>query len=264
MSAVGTWAWAETTGGRLSRWDRVELLRQGVTAQLAQLPKPWRHALLGENSSIDLPIPPDSAAGRLAEERVRETAAPELYAHCLRTWAFAALFARRDSVQHDPVLLYLACVLHDLGLAKTPSTDDPVACFAVEGAREALELLQSPDLSVDEQRARNVAEAISLHMNVSVPLSMGAEAHLLSKAATLDTVGHFVAQLPVGAVKDVVARWPRDSFGSYLSATIGLQARVRPNSRAAFLANLGFMRWTLANPIDRVTTAATTTNAPGG
>src|SRR5579859_3542935 len=38
-------------------------------------------------------------------------------------------------------------------------------------------------------RARTVAEAISLHLNIAVPARLGAEAHLLSKGVSLDVVG---------------------------------------------------------------------------
>jgi hypothetical protein len=45
-------------------------------------------------------------------------------------------------VAHDPELLYLACVLHDLGLTSAHDGHDAkAACFAVEGARAAHRLL---------------------------------------------------------------------------------------------------------------------------
>ena len=183
MSSVGTWRWAERSGGRLSRRDRGHLLRQGVIARLSRLPAPWRRAVLGKQSPLELPDPPDSALAQMAEERVRELSAPVLYAHCLRTWAFAALFAQRDRVAHDEELLYLACVLHDLGLTSAHDQHDSTAvCFAVEGARAAHELLCRHGQA--ETRAGTVAQAISLHLNIDVPERLGAEAHLLSKGVS--------------------------------------------------------------------------------
>lgn len=250
MSTVGTWAWATETHGRLRRRDQAHLLRQAVVARLALLPGPWRRALLADGASVTLPDPPDSKLARLAEERVREFSTPALHAHCLRTWMFAVLFARRDRIDHDEELLYLACVLHDLGLTDGHDRRDPTAaCFGVEGARAAHDLLCRN--GQPEHRARKVAEAISLHLNVTVPARLGAEAHLLSKGVSLDAVGRGAHRLTGPAVLEVIERLPRDGLGQYIVSAMGKQARARPESRAAFLDRLGFAQLVLANPLDR-------------
>jgi hypothetical protein len=250
MSTVGTWEWAEQTGGRLRRRDRAELIRQGVLAQLSRLPAPWRRRVLGSADPLALPDPPDSAVARAAEERVRELSAPPLYGHCLRTLAFAHLFAQRDRVAHDAELLYLACVLHDLGLTETHDGADPAAeCFAVEGARAAHALVCAHGMT--DERARSVGQAISLHLNIDVPDRLGAEAALLSRGVTLDVVGRRLEQLPAATVEEVVARWPRDGSGAWLIAATKRQAKIRPASRAALLHRLGFAGLVAANPLDR-------------
>jgi hypothetical protein len=250
MSQVGSWEWAQRTGGRLGRADRAELLRQGVLAQLSRLPAAMRRRFVRNTSSVSLPDPPDTALAKEAEERVRELSKPALYGHCLRTWAFAALFAKRDRVDHDEELLYLACVLHDLGLTKAHDGRDPsAACFAVEGARAAHTLLcaqQAP-----EDRARTVAEAISLHLNIHVPERYGPEAVLLSKGVMLDVVGRRIERLPEAAVSEVAVKWPRGGSGELLLADTKRQAKLRPQSRAALLHGLGFTRLVSANPLDR-------------
>lgn len=251
MTTVGTWDWAQQTHGRLRRRDQAELLRQGVLAQLAALPRPWRAHLAGRLDPLALPDPPDSALARAAEERVRELSDPALYGHCLRTWAFSALFASRDRVAHDPELLYLACVLHDLGLTPEHDHRDPsAACFAVEGARAAHAFLG--EHGEPAPRARVVAEAISLHLNVTVPDRLGAEAALLSRGVTLDVVGRRLDRLPRASVAEVVERWPREGSGAFLVSATGHQAQVRPRSRAALLHRIGFARLVRANPLDRV------------
>ena len=144
VSSVGSWAWAEETNGRLRRRDRAELLREGMLARLTLLPGPWRRAALGDHPPAAIPDPPDSALAIEAEEKVRALSSAPLYAHCLRTWAFAALFAARGGVKHDRELLYLACVLHDLGLTEAHTCQDKTAqCFAVEGARAARDFLRT-------------------------------------------------------------------------------------------------------------------------
>jgi hypothetical protein len=250
MSAVGTWGWAQRTHGRLSRRDRAHLLRQGVLARLGRLPASLRRGVIGDDASLVLPDPPDSPLSLLAEERVRELSDPALHAHCLRTWAFAVLFAQRDRIAHDEELLYLACVLHDLGLTTAHDQRDPTAaCFAVEGARAAHELLCGQGEA--EDRAVTVAEAITLHLNVSVPKRLGAEAHLLSKGVSLDTIGRRLQRLGGARVRDVNERWPREGFAEHLVSATTRQAKVRPQSRSALLDRLGFAGLLRANPLDR-------------
>jgi hypothetical protein len=248
-TTVGTWAWAARTDGRLRRRDRAELLRQGVVARLSRLPAPLRRAVV-DGRSLTVPDPPDSSVARAAEERLRELSDPPLVGHCLRTWAFAALFAQRDGVEHDAELLYLACLLHDLGLTGAHDGRDPTAaCFAVEGARAAHMLLR--EHGEPENRARTVAEAISLHLNIAVPARLGAEASLLSRGVSLDVVGRRLGRLNPAAVTDVIARWPRDGSGELLVSATRRQAEARPQSRAAMLHRVGFARLVSANPLDR-------------
>jgi hypothetical protein len=244
---IGTWEWAEATHGRLSRRERATLIRQAVLARLSRM---WvaRGGGLAEEAA-GLPDPPDTALARDAEQRVRELSPPALHGHCLRTWAFSALFAQRDRVVHDPELLYVACVLHDLGLTEAHDGRDPTAaCFAVEGARAAHGFMCGR--GEPEPRARTVANAISLHLNVAVPDRLGAEAALLSKGVTLDAIGARLDRLPRSAVAQVVDLWPRDGSGALLVRATRRQAECRPQSRSALLDALGFARLVEHNPLD--------------
>ncbi len=244
---AGSWEWAQATHGRLGRRDRATLIRQGVLARVSRLPRPWRAQL--HQAALALPAPPDSALAREADECVRELSAPALYGHCLRTWAFSALFAQRDGTRHDPELLYVACVLHDLGLTEAHDGRDPTAsCFAVEGARAAHAFMCAR--GEPQERARSVANAISLHLNVTVPQRFGAEAALLSRGVMLDVVGRRLEQLPRASIAQVIARWPRDGSGEALLAATKRQAQLRPHSRAALLHRLGFAALVSANPLD--------------
>jgi hypothetical protein len=250
MSYVGTWRWAEETGGSLRTQDRIRLVGQGVAARLARIPSEWRSKIVGENASLTLPRAPDSALAREAEERARELSSGALYGHCARTWAFAALFAQRDRIKHDEELLYVACMLHDLGLTETHWDRDPHAhCFAVEGARAAQTLVLGHGAS--DERARRVAEAISLHLNVSVPARLGVEAHLLSKGVSLDVVGRRLHQIPPPSTRGVNERWPRHGFAGELAASTTKQAHLRPRSRSALLNKLGFIELINGNPLER-------------
>ena len=250
MSAVGTWSWAESTNGRLGRRDRWNQLRQAVLARLVGMPTRWRAKIVPDHGSLTLPDPPESSMARVAEDYVREVSTPELHGHCQCSWLFATLFAQRDRAPYDTELLYLACLMHDLGLTDAHNGRDPTAaCFAVEGARAAHAMLAEHDIPAE--RARIVAEAISLHLNISVPERLGAEAHLLSKGVSLDAIGRHAHQLPRRPVGEVIDRWPRNGFDDQLAAATRTQAQARPHSRAAFLWQMGFDGLVRANPLDR-------------
>jgi hypothetical protein len=250
-NAVGTWSWAQRTHGCLRRRDRIELARQAVLARLERIPRRWRKSLLDESRPPRLPDPPDSDLARAAEAHLHDTSHPGLYAHCMRTWLFATLFADRDRLEHDEELLYLACVLHDLGLTDAHDRRDPSAeCFAVEGARAAHRLVCADGES--EDRARLVAEAITLHLNITVPARLGAEAHLLHRGAWLDVAGRSAHRLPPDTLRAIVRCWPRDQLAESLLAANAAQASARPRSRAAFLQGLpGVARVIAANPLDQ-------------
>jgi hypothetical protein len=81
-----------------------------------------------------------------------------------------------------------------------------------------------------EERARKVAEAISLHLNVTVPARLGAEAHLLSKGVSLDVIGRRLHQIPA-------------------ATTMTKQAQLRTQSRSALLHQLGFVKLIKGNPL---------------
>lgn len=248
MSYVGTWDWVAETEGTLRRRDRIRLIGQGVSARLTRIPSQWRSRLFGEHASLAPPEPPDSNLAREAEERVRELSSPALYGHCARTWAFAELFAQRDQAKHDSELLYLACMLHDLGLTpKHCGRDEHAKCFAVEGARAAHVLVREAGAS--EDRARKVAEAISLHLNITVPARLGIEAHLLSKGVSLDVVGRRLHQISPPMMHSVDARWPRGGFAAELAAATTRQAQLRPGSRSGLLHKLGFVKLIEGNPL---------------
>jgi hypothetical protein len=248
---LGTWEWTERTGGRLGRIERLGQLSQAIAGQMAGALPPFAGHRGGRawDRLPELPTPPDSALARSADELVRDLSSPALHGHCLRTWLFAAAFADLERLGHDPELLYIACLLHDLGLTEAHNgRDADASCFAVEGARVAHAFICRQG---EEQMARDAANAISLHLNIKVDLSDGAEAVLLHRAARLDAGGLGLGDLPRQTTAEIVARWPRDGFADELAAAIHGQAERRPQSRAALLNRIGLRRLILTNRLDQ-------------
>jgi hypothetical protein len=247
---TGTLAWARATGGALDRRARFEQLRHAVLARLAAL-GPERRRRAGLPDGIELPErEPDSSLCRDALDLCRETSSAALVGHCLRTWLFATLFAGRDDVAHDDEVLYIACLLHDLGL--TPGhwqRDKRARCFAVEGAFAAERFcLERGEAS---GRAAQIAEAIVCHLNVRVPLECGPETRLLHAGVGLDAVGRRAGEFGSDSVDAVLARHPRVGLADELCELTARQAKVRPESRIGLLTRLGFRGLVRGNPLDR-------------
>ena len=230
---VGSLAWAQRTRGRLGTGDRVRLLAQALLARAGGLlPRRGR-------APIDLGAlrVPDSALATAAADHLASVAEPWLVNHCWRTYAWGWLHAAAERRALDEEALFVAALLHDLGLTATP--DPAFHCFAVEGAMAAARFLEAQGAPQD--RRDRVADAISLHMNATVPPAAGAEAHLLHEGAAMDVVGARLDEVADPARQEVLARHPRLAMKAALVEQLKRQSALRPDSRAAFLCRLGFI-----------------------
>ena len=239
----------------MSTGDRFAAIRAAAVEQLRMLPKPWRRSL-PVDPAVALPAtPPAGEIARASYERAEDVSSPGLLGHCMRTWLFGELAAESDGIEHDEELLYVACMLHDLGLTDAHRGVDPRAhCFAVEGAFAAEDFLAARAWA--PARTEAVAEAIALHINVTVPPERhGAEAHLLNVGAGIDVAARGLWRLPRPLVTEVLSRHPRDGFTEEFIGLLEEQARARPDARLALFWRLGFRRWIERNPLDTAESA---------
>lgn len=183
---------------------------------------------------------PDSAVAVAAQRLCESASSPALFAHCLRTYAWAALLGQRAKQRVDSELLFVASLLHDLGLtAHAPPTPD-APCFAVSGARAAHNFLLKQGLAAE--RAQRAAECISLHMNPYVPEEHSHEAQLMAAGAALDAVGSRKHELPSNLREAVLERYPHAGFGIELQCCMRAHIGAWPSTRAAFIEkNFGFL-----------------------
>jgi hypothetical protein len=252
---VGTNAWAAVSRGALVGSERIRLTVEAVVAQLSLMPERVR-ARLGLTgtrsrgpSAADIRFP-DSAIARGASEHSRALSPPWLFNHCLRTYVWGALLARGNGIRFDEELFFVACALHDLGLTDAHRfVDATCECFAVEGARAAHAFAVANGR--DAEWSDRMSEAISLHLNVRVAVHQGAEAHLLHEGASLDVIGARHSEIPDETLATVLRDHPRLGFQEQLVVLFKEQSRRRPQSRAAFLASIGFIGMIRSSPLDR-------------
>lgn len=241
---VGTNGWAVLGGGVRPR-DRVRLVGQMLMDQMTLLPRRVRRRLGLSDRRFRHVDPdavpfPDSAIVLQAVEQARRLSEPWLFNHCMRTYVWGGLLAQMDRIAFDAEMLFVASVLHDLGLtAEHWCRDARCSCFAVEGAQAARRF--AVEQGWGPAQVDRLAEAICLHMNVRVSLRHGAEAHLLHAGAALDVVGARIRQLGASVVVAVLERYPLMNFKNQMAGAMQRQADARPTSRAAFLARWGFI-----------------------
>lgn len=237
-------AWGRSRGGALSRSERFVFARDTVMATLGfELRRGLSRLGIGDRRQIELALSeiplPDTPTARAVVDLCAEASSPALLAHCHRTYLWAALLGHRDGVRHDAELLYVASLLHDLGLTAAHGPGPGVACFAVAGAEAAERFLLARGESGG--RAASLAEAIVRHLDPVVGLEAGAEAHLLRQGAGLDVVGLRFHEIARPTREAVLTRHPWQGLTAELAATMTNEARERPASRMATLCRLGFV-----------------------
>lgn len=235
---VGSIGWTRRTRGRLGHRDMGRVAALGVELQLRALGARAaarlglrRERLAG--ISVAALAAPETAITRTAAERC--AALPSyLAAHSHRTWLWGALLAAHDRIPYDAETLFVACLLHDTGLA---TQNEVTHCFTLTGAEAAA--ADTDRAGVDPARSEQIVNAITLHMNPYVGRRHGAEAHLLNAGAALDVTGARRWQIPDGLASDVLASHPRMGFTARFDARLRSHAAAAPSCRAAFLYRFG-------------------------
>ena len=211
--------------------------------------------------------PPDTAAARAALEVARRYCSPALLAHSLRSWMFALAFAeveglgggptepvparrevRRDgrATGIDEELLYVAALVHDLGL--TPAFDAVRVPFETAGGEVGWVLAAGAGWA--PHRRDRVVEVVERHMLPSVDAADDPEGHLLEIATGLDISGARPDALPEPFLREVLAAHPRGDLAAEFGACLLAQAARKPGSQAARIVASGLEARLVANPLE--------------
>jgi hypothetical protein len=254
--SIGTRAWRDRTGGALSRRERLEHQAAALVSLTADLSSRVRvrWAAGAQGLVVDV-VPPETALVRAATAWAEEVHEPWLLRHSLRTWVFGHLLGQLDGIDFDPDALYLACLLHDVGLTaacRVPQGDIGAGCrcFAVHGAHVSEEKLL--ELGASPLLASEVADAIGMHLNASVSVESGGPAHLVNQGAALDVVGVRASDVGRKLIDEVIARYDRTGFAIELLAAVRAENAERPTSRMASFFGIGMGPAIRLNPLNRM------------
>jgi len=195
-------------------------------------------------SRLGMPVP-DSALARRARELITDVAAPVLVNHSVRCYAWAVDLARHDRLEFDPEILYIAAVLHDIGLVPAY---DLGGDYAVDGAIAAERL--AVEAGEPKPRARAIHDAIALHNDEHMPPEPAAEVVLLWDATGVDVTGERFADVGSAIITPLLAAYPRLDFKREFAARFADQVSRKPTSRAAEMAAGGILEEIAQAPFD--------------
>lgn len=139
-----------------------------------------------------------------AIEYAREHSEPYLFNHVMRSWLFSAVIAQLRDAAHDPEVLAVACLLHDIGLAE--AFDGPLR-FEVESANAARKFAREQGMT--EDRARLVWDGVALNSTPSIGLYKETEVALCTAGIGLDWGGWGSELLTPLQLATIVDAFPR-------------------------------------------------------
>jgi HD domain len=210
--------------------------------------RPSRGAYDGPvTSSADLFATPQTDAEIHALEVLERFATPALVNHSRRSYAWAATYAAARGMDFDSELLFVAAMLHDIGLVT--SFDSHAVPFETAGGHVGWVLAAGAGWAV--ARRERVVEVIERHMWPSVDPAMDPEGFLLEVATGLDISGRNPDWWPAELRADVLASLPRLDLAPEFAACFEAEAARKPHSAAARLMASGFVERLAANPLDR-------------
>ena len=179
---------------------------------------------------------PDSRLALEATELAREASSPMLFNHVMRSYFFGELLARTRGLKYDSELVYLATVLHDLGL--TERFRGPFR-FEVDGANAAREFLKAR--GVPPENTTLVWDAIALHSSPGIALHKEPEVVVAALGIGIDVPGFGADELPSGALEQVVAAYPRLRFKTaFMDQLIEMAKRKPQVTFGSFLVDVGY------------------------
>jgi len=173
---------------------------------------------------------PDTKAAFAAEAFLAAVSNITMIRHCIRTYRFGRALAEKAGAKPDLEVLYIASLLHDLGLE---TLFDGPEDFETLGAWAAKRFLLDQG---HEHLADQVAAAIELHTLIETAKDPRPEVAYLSIGAFCDVTGARLDQIEPRVVQEIVAEYPRNGTKDLLLALVKRQIAIKPQSNIAGIA----------------------------
>jgi hypothetical protein len=129
---------------------------------------------------------------------------PYLYNHAVRSWLFAVRLGQLRDVAHDPEVVAVGTLLHDIGLT---AVGGGPRRFEIEGADVARSFAQRRGL--DDRRAQLIWDSVALNSTPSIGMYKEAEVALCTAGIGLDFGGPDYDRFPANEMRAILAAFPR-------------------------------------------------------
>lgn len=173
----------------------------------------------------------DTKIATTATELSKAVSPPYLFNHSVRTFLFGSLVGRALGQRFDEELLYLACILHDLGLTERFAGELP---FEIQGAEAAKDFLKQHEYSTE--RTAIVWDGIAMHAS-RIGQFKQPEISLVGEGAGADVLGPDFSQVTRSQVEEIIKAFPRLKFKDSFVASCATVVRRYPRG-----ASQTFMR----------------------
>jgi len=154
---------------------------------------------------------PETELAQAAQQFAESLEQPVLLNHSVRSYLFAQALADRQGLasgaDFDDELLFLCCVLHEVGLTDEGNGDQR---FEVDGADLAVRFLTERGLSAES--AEIVWDAIALHTSAGIANRKRAEIALTHAGIGADLWGREADTLPPGVGHRINEAFPRARY----------------------------------------------------
>jgi hypothetical protein len=194
----------------------------------------------------DLPVP-DTAAAGAALDVARAFHTDAFVHHCVRSYLWAAALAASEGTAFDAELLYVAAMLHDLGLVEPFDSHDA----AFEFAGGSVGWVFAAGAGWPPARRDRVREIVVAHMADAVDPAEDPEGALLNQGTGVDVSGRGLDRLPASLRAEIMERWPRLTLAAEFDACFRDQAARKPDGAAARAMRSGLPGRMAANPLER-------------
>lgn len=182
---------------------------------------------------------------RKATHLVGRTTPAWLMNHLFRTYVFAELLGRKRGQLLEPELLYVATMMHTLGLTTGIQAAQRFELQSAEATRRFLE-----KNGETEARVKRACRAVLLHTASGIETCLDNGVGLIRVGVLADVEGRRLREIPLVNVREIFTTWPVlnfcDEFPKLLQqaelrmidASVGESGSSTPRIRATFLPTL--------------------------
>jgi hypothetical protein len=168
----------------------------------------------------------DSPLVTRALDYAREYSEPVLFNHAVRSWLFAVRLGQLQGITHDPEVLAVGTLLHDLGLTEHFSGGH--RRFEVEGADVAREFARGQGL--DDRRVQLIWDTVALNSTPSLAFYKETEVALSTAGIGLDWGGFQYDRIPPHEMKSILAAFPRLDMKKGFTDSVCRIVKTRPET----------------------------------